>query len=571
MLRVILQGEPAWGMPPLAEGEGLEAVLETRSLREVSAVLKEVETRAEKGCWCAGFVAYEAAPAFDRALATHPPANLPLVRFGVFRSLRPFAGPCANAPPPLLLTPYVDAHTFERRVTLIKEAIARGETYQVNFSFPLTGTDEADPTARFTRLLRAQRCRYGALIECPDLVVCSASPELFFQREGTRIICRPMKGTAPRGRWDREDEEVARRLAGSTKDRAENIMIVDMIRNDLGRIAQTGSVRVDRLFEVERLPTVWQMTSTVSAETRAGLPAIFAALFPCASVTGAPKIQTTRLIRDLEVGPRGVYTGAVGFVGPGRRARFNVAIRTLVRLPGGFVRYDVGSGIVWDSDPAREYAECLAKARVLVAAEDNFDVITSGRWEPSGGLLLWERHLERLCRACAYFDRPFDAEAMRAACERATAGERVPRRLRIAVGPSGELRAEIADVPSAVPSRIALAPQPIDVDTPFVFHKTTRREMYETFRAAAPDADDVLLWNAAGELTETTIANVAFHRRGRWVTPPVHCGLLAGVMRESLLAGGEWIEGIVYKDEIVPGEEIEMANAVRGRWRARLI
>lgn len=557
-------------MPEWVAFEQPRAVLAARSLSEVVPLLRRAERDANEGRWCAGFVCYEAAPAFDSALETRPPDALPLAWFAVFDSWRA-AEPAPAHTPPLQLHPALDEAGYTERIDHIKACIARGETYQVNFTFPLTGLDAAAPEARFARMMRTQRCRYGALIETPDFCICSASPELFFDRTRERVTCRPMKGTARRGRWAEEDADIAARLAASPKERAENIMIVDMMRNDLGRIARPGSIRVERLFEVERLPTVWQMTSTVAAETGAGLAEIFGALFPCASVTGAPKVQTMRIIRAIESRPRGVYTGAIGIVAPGRRARFSVAIRTLVRTADGAARYDVGSGVVWDSEPGREYAECLAKARVL-DEESDFDLISALRWEPGLGCALWPRHAARLRRSAEHFGRAFDAtrarEALEAASQRFPPG---PRRVRLRVDAQGTVAIEDAPMPDSNPTRIALAAEPLDIDSPFVFHKTTRRAFYDTARAARPDVDDVLLWNPAGEITETTLANVALCRGGRWVTPPVRCGLLGGVMREELLARGEWVEGIIRRDDVAPGETIELANAVRGRWHATIV
>ena len=540
-----------------------------RQLSEVIPLIERVEQEAAAGRWCCGFIAYEAAPAFDAALETRA-ADGPLAWFGIFDAWSPAEAPSGEADA-LELAPSRDAAGYAARIDAIKNAIARGETYQVNFTFPLAGGDPAAPAARFAELIRAQQCRYGALIETPDFAVLSASPELFFLQDGDRIVCKPMKGTARRGRWEEEDQQIAARLAASPKERAENVMIVDMMRNDLGRIARPGSVRVERLFDVERLPTVWQMTSTVAAETGCGLTDVFRALFPCASVTGAPKVQTMRIIRALEMSPRGIYTGAVGFAGPRRRARFNVAIRTLWRTPDGRVAYGVGSGVVWDSRADREYAECLAKARVL-GSTPRFDLFTTLRWQPGVGCALWARHAARLQRAADYFGRPFDAESARRALESAAAGfPPGPRRVRLRVSESGAYRVDDASAPADVPARIALAAEPLAVDSPFVFHKTTHRAFYDAARAARPDADDVLLWNADGEITETTFANVAFLRDGNWVTPPIACGLLGGVMREELLARGEWREGVIRRADARVGEPIQLANALRGRWSAVLV
>lgn len=569
--RILLQGVPEWGQPPWIAFHAPRAIHVAHRLDEVRAVLHAVEQAAEAGRWAAGFVAYEAAPAFDPALETHEPGPTPLAWFAEYDAWTPSAPPSGH-PAPLSLEPALDEAVYAERIGRIKECIARGETYQVNFTFPLRGDDPTPPEARFAALIRSQRCRYGALIETDAFSICSASPELFFLQTGDEIVCRPMKGTAPRGRWTEEDEAIADCLQASPKDRAENVMIVDMMRNDLGRIARTGTVRTSRLFELERLPTVWQLTSTIEAETDAGLAAVFAALFPCASVTGAPKVRTMHWIRRLEDGPRGVYTGAVGVAGPGRRAQFNVAIRTL--FCGAAQRsatYGVGSGIVWDSDASREYAECQAKALVL-AGDTAFDVITSLRWEPGAGCPLWPRHVARLRRAAEHFGYPFDEAQVEAAWRRAIATfPREPRRVRIAISADGAVHIEHQSPPGVNPTRVALAAHAMDTRSPFLFHKTTQRAMYEAARAAAPDAEDVLLWNEVGELTESTIANVAVRVDGQWTTPPVRCGLLGGVMRDHLLATGAWVEGVVRREQLAPGTEVQLANAVRGVWTATLI
>ncbi len=569
-----MQGVAEWGQPPWIGFSGRPTLLEATRHADVLPLLREVERATGRGRWAAGFVSYEAAPAFDPALAAHPPGALPLAWFALFDSWEPAAPPGPAEPAAPELAPALPAPGYAERIARIKDCIARGETYQVNFTFPLRGVDPAPPFGRFAALFAAQRSRYSAFIETDNFSAASVSPELFFSRAGDRLTCRPMKGTAARGRWTEEDADAAERLRASTKDRAENVMIVDMMRNDLGRIARPGTVVTRRLFDVERLPTVWQMTSTVEAESGAGLPEIFQALFPCASVTGAPKVRTMRIIRELEPEPRGLYTGAVGQAGPDRRAQFNVAIRTLVRqAASGETRYGIGSGVVWDSDPDREYEECLAKARVL-APIPAFRLFTTLRWTREAGARLWERHVERLARSAEYHDFPFERaaaeEALRAAAAAFPGGA---RRVRILLAPDGGIAVEHSplDAMPPAPRRIAPASAPVAAGDRFLFHKTTRRGVYEAARAARPDAEDVLLWNDAGEITETTIANVAVLRAGRWTTPPIRCGLLPGVMREELLADGSWIEGPVRRDELPAGSELQLANALRGVWGARLV
>ncbi|MCO6400294.1 MAG: aminodeoxychorismate synthase component I [Verrucomicrobia bacterium] len=571
---ILIQGEPAWNQPAWLRFENPTAILTAHTLDEVLPLLQHIETANARGQWAVGFLTYEAAPAFDSALAAHtaPADALPLAWFAIFDTWQPAAEPSGDAPP-LHLTPQLDKATYCANIEHIKAAIARGETYQVNYTFPLHGCDPAPPLARFAALSRAQRSQYAAFIETPDFAICSASPELFFLQTGDHITCRPMKGTAPRGRWLDEDQARAAQLQRSTKDRAENIMIVDMMRNDLGRIAEPGAVHAPHLFQIERFPTIWQMTSTIQAQTPATLTQLFRALFPCASITGAPKIQTTKIIRALEPAPRGIYTGAIGIAGPNRHARFNVAIRTLhLQKSNQRATYSIGSGIIWDSHPDNEYAESPAKALILDTPAP-FALLTTLRWEPHTGCPLWPRHIARLRRAAEYFGYPFHLQHLQRTLDHALAAPpHTPQRIRISLDPTGHIAIERAPLPDPVtnPTHIALARTPIDTRTPYLFHKTTRREHYAQKRAEHPDAHDVLLWNESQELTETTIANIAIHINGRWTTPPIASGLLPGVMREELLARGDWIENPIPLSSLAPNTPLQLANALRGVWTATL-
>ena len=351
-------------------------VVEARAAGDVAAALGEVRAQVARGRIAAGFLAYEAAPAFDPALRVRPAGPGPLLWFGLYdaasverrRGLpRLPAGPFVCGP----WAPEVAAPAYAAAVARVRELIADGWTYQVNLSQRLRAPWRGDPWALFAQLCRRQRARHAAFAHAGGHVVCSASPELFFALDGDRVVSRPMKGTAPRGALGAAspaaaDLAVAEALRRSEKDRAENVMIVDMVRNDLGRVARVGSVRAERLFEVEGYPTVWQMVSTVTAETAADPGEILAALFPCASITGAPKVSAMRAIADLETSPRGVYTGCLGYWAPGRRAAFNVAIRTVeIDHAAGRAAYGTGGGVVWDSTPAGEAAETLWKAAVL--------------------------------------------------------------------------------------------------------------------------------------------------------------------------------------------------------------
>lgn len=553
-------------------------VVWTTRTDEVIPLLGWVEYQTQTHeLYAVGWVAYDAAPAMDRALKVPGQGTVPLMCFGLFRApvrltsarLRP--GPRV---PSLSWTPALSETDYVSRFNRIKAYIADGHTYQVNFTFPLRAAWQGDPWDLFTHLVRAQDLPYGAYLDAGRYVVCSASPELFFALEGDCLVSRPMKGTAPRGRTWEEDVERVRALRSSEKERAENVMIVDMVRNDLGRIARLGSVTVPALCTVERYPTVWQMTSTVTARTEASVVSIFRHLFPAASVTGAPKVRTMEIIAQLEVAPRGVYTGAIGYLAPRRRAQFNVAIRTVVidRATATAV-YSVGSGVVWDSDPHREYQECLTKARVLSTVWPEFQLLTSLLWEPDGGYFLLEAHMRRLARSAEYFGFPWPEAALyRALHTLPSRWPPVPHKVRVLLSQGGGIRVEgrpLTHRPK--PLRVGIARVPVDPDDPFLYHKTTHRVVYERARADCPTCDDVLLWNSRGELTEATIANVVLRLDGEWVTPPVDSGLLPGVFREWLLQQGKIRERVIPLAELSRAEAVYLINSVRRWMPARLV
>jgi para-aminobenzoate synthetase/4-amino-4-deoxychorismate lyase len=403
-------------------------------------------------------------------------------------------------------------------------------------------------------------------------VIASASPELFFEREGTLVRARPMKGTAPRGLDLEDDAAAAAALRASDKDRAENLMILDMLRNDLGRVADVGSVEVGSLFEIERYPTLLQMTSTVTARSAAPLSSLLEALFPCASVTGAPKASTMRLLARCERTPRGVYTGAIGWAAPDGRASFNVAIRTAVAdRERGTLSFGTGSGIVADSVAARERDECLLKARVL--EEEPFALLETLALLPGEGPRSLARHLVRVARSAEYFSIPLDGPALQARLRDLAARESGPRRVRVLVNANGQATIAVADLPPppSRPLRVGFAREAVVSSDRWLRHKTTRRAVYARALASRPDCEDVLLWNERGEVTEASVASVVFALEGREVTPPLSCGLLPGVERGRLLAAGELHERVVRRDELLPGCRFWLVSSLRGRREAVLV
>ncbi len=552
---------------PLAE-------LVARDAAGVRAALAEADAALAAGRFVAGFLAYEAAAAFGFATRAPDPDGPPLAWLGVFEAPREVDPPRVepDAPmPPSGWEPALDAVGHAAALARIHEHIAGGDTYQVNFTFPLRAPLAEDPRALFARLLAAQRPRHAALVDLGRFAVACASPELFFRLEEGLLTARPMKGTAARGITLDEDEAQAARLRESEKERAENLMIVDMLRNDLGQVAEVGSVEVPALFEVERYPTLLQMTSTVTARSRAPLSAVLAALFPCASVTGAPKKRTMEIVAAIEGAPRGVYTGAVGWASPEGTASFGVAIRTVVAdRERGLAHFGVGSGVVADSEAGREYAECLLKARIL--EEPAFALLETMAFHPGEGYRRLEGHLARLAQSARHFAFPLDMRRVEEALREAAAPAAAIRaRLLLHADGRVEVQVSAPPPPPARPLHVGVAARPVDPRSVWLFHKTTRREVYEEAAASRPDCDDVLLWNDRGELTESSVASVIVEVGGARLTPPVACGLLPGVERARAIAEGRAREAVVRLADLRPGQRLWLLSSLRGVREARLV
>jgi para-aminobenzoate synthetase/4-amino-4-deoxychorismate lyase len=557
---------------------GLRTVLRAERLDEVVPVLDAVERAVADGLHAAGFVAYEAAPAFDPALVTHPPdPRLPLAWFAVFEARDDVHPAWEAADGEAEIGPWsidVAEPAYLATVERIRALIAAGDTYQTNYTARLRAPFRGDPVALYERLCLAQRSAFCAYLDLGEgRTIVSASPELFFSAHGREMELRPMKGTRPRGRWPEEDRALAAELADSPKDRAENLMIVDLLRNDAGRVAEVGSVRVERLYQVERYETVHQMTSTLRARLRpeVGLTEVFRALFPCGSVTGAPKVRTMQIIRGLEPSPRGVYCGAIGFVSPGE-AGFSVGIRTLLLdAAAGTAELGVGSGITYDSDAAAEYRECWAKAAFVRRAPADFRLLETLLWEPDGGWFLLDGHLSRLAESAEYWGYAFDAGDAVRRLDEAARGSGGAMRVRLRVNREGAMEIESAPRhPSPQPVRVGIAPEPVDSHDPLLYHKTTRRAAYERRAASRPDCDDVLLVNERGELTESTIANLVARLDGALWTPPLESGLLPGVFRAHLLATGEIRERVLHPADLERADEVWLINSVR-KWRRAVV
>ena len=538
---------------------------------EVLPLLAFAEAEARAGAYVAVMISYEAAPAFDVALSAHPPGEIPLAWAAVF----PQASECETHTSGESFssewTPKVNKDEYNSAVTRIKELIAAGDTYQVNYSFPLTSSFSGDPYAWYRELCLAQGAQYCAYLDLGRFQVLSLSPELFFERRGDRVTTRPMKGTVRRGRWPEEDEELVHWLQHSAKDRAENIMIVDLLRNDLGKVSLPGSVHVSSLYQPERYETVWQMTSTVESTLRPGtsLVELMSALFPCGSITGAPKIRTMQIIRELERFPRGVYTGAIGVLYPGGDCIFNVAIRTIViDTQRALATFGVGGGVTIDSTAESEYEECFVKSRFLQSKPVEFELFESMLIE-GGEILLLERHLERLARSAAFFGFNFKKEDVSAALASIPSKK---AKLKLSLRKDGRLKTELSPVTSTPqPLRVALATTPVNSADRFLFHKTTRRDFYNAELKLRPDCDDIIFCNERGEITESTIANVVVWIDDQLFTPPVSCGLLAGTFRAELLAQGKIKERVITVEKLKTAKEFFLINSVRGWMKAELV
>ncbi len=539
------------------------------SVGDVVPCLERVSGAVRAGLHAAGYLAYEAAPALNRFLKTHGPGDLPLLWFGLYEESRT-AAPPASAREAFTLGQWetgVTATAYAEAIGRIRELIAAGDTYQVNYTFPMWASFGGDPAAWFDALWLAQRADYAAYLDTGRFKVLSASPELFFRLENGVLVTRPMKGTRPRGRWAEEDAAMARELAESEKDQAENVMIVDLLRNDMGRISETGTVAVDSLFTVERYETLWQMTSTIRSQTRVGVPEILKALFPSGSVTGAPKVRTMEIIREIEPYSRGVYCGAVGWWS-GRSCSFNVAIRTaVIDAERQAAEYHVGGGVTWGSTPEGEYEECFVKARVVAQPRPEFQLLESLLYDANASaFFLLDEHMDRLVSSAAYFGFACDRETIRAALIRDTTSlSKGLFKVRLLLDRGGCCTIQVGPAPVPRRSRISLAREPVDESNPFLFHKTTNRSVYDQARASRPGCDDVLLWNRKGELTETTVANVALRIGGAWLTPPVSSGLLGGTMRRHLLEGGVLREQVLTIEDAARSEAIKLINSVR-KW-----
>jgi para-aminobenzoate synthetase/4-amino-4-deoxychorismate lyase len=564
---------------------GPRRVLTADSPAEVPTLVKAIEEVTDSGGYVAGYLSYEAGfPFVD--LDAPSSREAPAAWFGVYDRPQVVAPAEVDAGLASLEGRAVvkagnlgvDQSTYTAAVERIRRHIQAGDVYQINYTAPFRFSAPGDPRLLYRRLRRRQHVPYGAYLNVGNRQILSCSPELFFRRDGRRVVTRPMKGTIQRGRTLEEDRVLRDELAADPKNRAENLMIVDLLRNDLSVCCRPGSVKVPELYATESYDTVTQMTSTVEGRLRSGqgLSDVLRALFPCGSVTGAPKRRAMRLIRELESTPRGVYCGAIGMAGPAT-AVFNVAIRTAV-IDGEDGTMGVGSGVVWDSDPQSEYEECALKTQFLTpsatsrqSAPDEAPprLIETMRFDGVRFPLL-DRHVERLARSADYFDYPFDTSRFRRRVEAiATDGNaHSVLKVRAALDRWGRLAIETRSVEEKEsPWRLTIAEERVDATDPLFYHKTTHRRVYEqALQAAQADGfDEALLLNEEGEVTEGTYSNLFVREGDTLFTPPVSCGLLAGVYRDYVLGTQDQArERVLTPDDLQRADAVYCCNAVRG-------
>jgi len=553
-------------------------IVETRIPEEVTEALERLRGAQHRGLHAAGFLSYEAGYALERNLAPlrspAPPEAPPLLWFGLFdapedvahvEQIMPDAASAWVSAP----QPRIERDAYEAAVLRIKAHIEAGDIYQANLTFAAEVRTAGSPLAVYTAIRSRARAGYGGIVFTGDHWLLSFSPELFFTIEGGRVTTRPMKGTAVRGL---DDAAAVEALKADPKQRAENLMIVDLLRNDLSKVSKPGTVKVPSLFQVETYPTVHQMTSTVTSQLEDGVDAVdvIEAIFPCGSITGAPKIRAMEILGEIENHRRGVYTGSIGSLSPDGDAAFNVAIRTLVMRRGsGHAVLGLGSGIVADSEAGEEWCECLAKGAFVAGADRSFDLVETMRFDPHDGVLELERHLARIKASAQELGFAFDRHSARNDLQAGTFRLREPRKIRLAVSRSGMVALEARPLPDPLPDpvEVAIAPLPVPSDDFRLRHKTTDRAFYDDARARSGKAE-VLFEDPDGFLTEGSFTHIFVERDGRLLTPPLSRGLLPGVLRARLIEEGKAEEADLTPTDLAPAFYI--GNAVRGLMRAVL-
>ncbi len=567
-----------------------QQVLVAHSAAEVMTALADLEAAQAAGLWAAGYLTYEAGFAFEERLRHLLPkrSETPLLWLGLYSAPRQL-GPTevaefiatlagSSAAHAQAVTPGMDRSTYGRAFDAIKAYVAEGDVYQVNLTFKARFKLVGAAAALYRDLVYKQPVSYGALIATGEHTILSRSPELFVRNCGGALTARPMKGTLKRGRSLAEDETGRAMLAGDEKNRAENLMITDLLRNDLGRIAEIGSVRVTDLYTVETYRSLHTMTSGIAAQLAPGLGTaeVLARLFPCGSITGAPKIRAMEIINEVEAEPRGLYTGAIGYFAPSGDFCLNVAIRTAIIDNAGNGEIGIGGGIVADSNASAEYDEALLKMKFFTDPVQPIALIETLLWQRDGGYYLLDRHLDRLEASARYFRLPFDRHQQSSMLEKFAANFTTsPMRVRLLLDERDGASVTAVQLPPNPPIfRFCLAPEPLQSSSLWLAHKTTNRGFYDQPRLAAVAAhgvDEVVFLNENNELTEGSITSLFVERDHVLLTPPLDSGLLPGTLRAELLATGKAIEARLTVADLETASAIFLGNSVRGLLRAEWV
>jgi len=564
------------------------------SIREVPYLFQKIEEKVRQGCYLAGYVSYECGYHFEKIFSDlNCNLHYPIAWFGVYE--RPivfnhlkgtfentafsgnYEGEAVGSGFELENLEFnITQSDYTRKIEEIKDYISQGDVYQINFTGKYKFRFSGSVIALYDSLKKKQNVPYGAVINAEGLLIFSLSPELFFRLEGDRITTRPMKGTEKRGKTLEEDEVLKEALGNDGKNRAENLMIVDLLRNDIGRISRIGSVHVHELFSVEKYKTLFQMTSTITGRVREDVDfyELFRAIFPGGSVTGAPKIRAMEIINELEVEPRGIYTGSIGYISPERKAVFNIAIRTVI-LHGEEGEMGTGSGIVWDSDHVAEYEECKLKANFLVLPYEEFELLETMLF--SDGYFLLEKHIERMKRSAKYFDYPFDEDAINSILEservKFERGKKYKVRLRLDRYRDIFVESSLLEEGTKNPNLVMLSDIRTNSHDVFLYHKTTKRHLYDSaYRDALRKGFiEVIFMNEKDQITEGAISNILIKKGINYYTPPVECGLLEGVYRQYLLETLPNVkEKILYVNDLAGADALFVCNSVRGIQEVKL-
>lgn len=555
-------------------------IITAESAAELQSVFDKIGRLQSEGMYLAGYIAYDAGLALDKPLTSRHKPDIPLVWLGVYESVQLVEREDADLGDgdevELISSERLNVTESEylHNIARVKEYIGAGDVYQVNYTCKLLFDNAGTASGLFARLRAAHPVCHSAFINAGEFQVISLSPELFLRNTSGVIRTRPMKGTIKRGLSYTDDLEHARALKMDEKGRAENVMIVDLMRNDLGRISRSGSVRVPKLFEIERYRSLLQMTSEVEGTLRDGVgPAeVFASTFPPGSVTGAPKLRAVEIIDELESSPRGIYCGSIGMFEPDGNFLLNVAIRTIVQR-GRQCEMGIGSGIVADSNPRSEFAETLLKSSFLKLQPQDFSLLETLAYDKEDGFAFIEEHLARMRRSARYFGRRFDGDIVRAHLQdtadeimRCSGDERF--RVRVLADDCGEVSVQWTPINNAPerPVRLLLSSRQIDPENVFLYHKTTNRREYNEDLRCAREAGfyDVLYTNTRGELAECATTNIMLQIDGCWYTPPVCSGLLPGILRQASLCSGQMTERVLSPDDFTRASRIAVCNSVRG-------